>query len=96
MQRYAGDASLYATAELRVPIAKFSLLLPLNVGLLGTGDIGRVYVSGDSPDGWHNAFGAGFWVAFHELSLDVRVMHAYEVRNVGGVAIRFAVPGVIP
>lgn len=95
LQRYAGDASLYATAELRIPVAKFTVLLPLNVGLLATEDFGRVYVKGDSPGGWHNAFGTGFWVAFHELSLDIRVMRANEVGRPAVIALRFAIPGVI-
>lgn len=95
LQRYAGDASLYATAELRIPVAKFTLLLPLNTGLLATEDIGRVYVKGDSPGGWHNAFGAGFWVAIHDLSLDVRVIRANEVGRPAVIALRFAVPGGI-
>lgn len=94
-QRYAGDASLYSTAELRIPVAKFTLLLPLNTGLLATEDIGRVYVKGDSPGGWHNAFGTGFWIGFHELLLDVRVMQANEVGRPAVIALRLAVPGMI-
>jgi hypothetical protein len=31
-QRYAGDASAYGTAELRVPLAQFPFILPLDVG----------------------------------------------------------------
>jgi hypothetical protein len=63
-QRYAGDASLYGTTELRVPIARFPFILPLDVGALGFADAGRVYVNGDSPGGWHTAEGAGFWVGY--------------------------------
>jgi hypothetical protein len=44
-QRYAGDASLYGTTELRVPVAKFPLIVPLDVGLLGFMDVARVYVN---------------------------------------------------
>ncbi|MES2123717.1 MAG: hypothetical protein V4503_03410 [Gemmatimonadota bacterium] len=94
LQRYAGDASLYATAELRVPVAKFLFVLPLNVGLLGTGDIGRVYVKGESPGGWHNAFGAGFWVAYHELSIDIRVLRANETGQTSVIALRLAHLGI--
>lgn len=94
-QRYAGDASLYATAELRVPVANITLLLPLNIGLLATEDVGRVYVKGDSPDGWHNVFGAGFYVAFHDISINIRVVHRYEVGRPAGLGLSFAVPGVI-
>ncbi len=62
MQRYAGDAALFGTAELQLPVASFPLLLPFNVGIFGFADAGRVYVAGDSPGGWHRAVGAGFWV----------------------------------
>jgi hypothetical protein len=61
-QRFAGDASLHGTAELRVPIAKVPLVLPLNVGLLGFVDVGRVYLNGDSPGGWHKGNAAGVWI----------------------------------
>ena len=61
-QRYAGDASVYGTAELRVPIAKFPFILPLDVGALAFTDVGRVYLNGNSPGGWHNAAGAGLVV----------------------------------
>jgi hypothetical protein len=60
-QRYAGDASVYGTTELRVPLAKFSMLLPWNVGIFGVMDAGRVFVDGNSPGGWHSAKGLGFW-----------------------------------
>jgi hypothetical protein len=63
-QRFAGDASLYGSTELRVPIAKFPLILPLDVGALGFVDAGRVYVDGASPGGWHTAAGGGFWVGY--------------------------------
>ncbi|MDP9205493.1 MAG: hypothetical protein M3P12_08555, partial [Gemmatimonadota bacterium] len=63
-QRYAGDASLYGTTELRLPLAKFPLILPLDVGAIGFVDAGRVYLKGDSPGGWHTAAGGGFWVGY--------------------------------
>jgi hypothetical protein len=61
-QRYAGDAALAATTELRVPLASFSFILPLDVGVFGLAETGRVYLDGDSPDGWHSAIGGGFWI----------------------------------
>lgn len=96
LQRYAGDASLYATAELRLPVARLTLLLPLNVGLLGTADVGRVYVKGDSPFGWHNAIGAGFWIGFHETTIDVRIMRANETGHAGVITLRLTPSGVLP
>jgi hypothetical protein len=61
-ERYAGDASLYGTAELRVPISHFTLLLPFNTGAYLYGDAGRVYMDGDSPGGWHTTKGVGAWI----------------------------------
>jgi hypothetical protein len=61
-QRFAGDASLAGTAELRLPLASFSFILPLDVGIFGLAEGGRVYLDGASPGGWHSAFGGGFWI----------------------------------
>jgi hypothetical protein len=61
-QAYAGDAMLFGTVELRVPIAKFPLILPLNTGVFGFADAGRVYVDGESPGGWHTGTGGGVWL----------------------------------
>jgi hypothetical protein len=61
-QRYAGDASLYGSAELRVPLLKFPFILPLDVGALGFADMARVYLDGESPGGWHRGMGGGIWI----------------------------------
>jgi hypothetical protein len=74
--RFAGDAAVFATGEIRIPAFKFTLLVPLHTGLLATYDMGRVYVDGDSPGGWHSAFGAGFWIGFREMTADIRVMRS--------------------
>jgi hypothetical protein len=73
-QRFAGDASLFGTAELRVPIASFPLILPLNVGAIGFVDAARVYVDGQSPGGWHQGTGAGLWIAVVRPDLGITVM----------------------
>lgn len=72
-QRYAGDAALFGTAELRVPIARFSFLLPLDIGLFGSVDEARVFVDGDSPGGWHQEYGAGFWIGILDPSAAISV-----------------------
>lgn len=61
-RRYVGDASLYATSELRVPLVRFNLLLPLRAGVVGIAEAGRVYVRGSSPGGWHSRTGEGIWL----------------------------------
>jgi hypothetical protein len=73
-QHWAGDAAVYGSSELRVPIARFPLVLPLDVGAIAFADAGRVYFNGDSPGGWHTAAGAGFWVGFRKPEPGVTVL----------------------
>ena len=61
-QRYAGDAALFGTSELRVPLLHFKLMVPLRAGVLGLAEAGRVYVDGNSPGGWHSRAGGGVWL----------------------------------
>ena len=61
-ERYAGDAAISGTAELQISLARFPLVLPLEIGVYGYGDAGRVYVDGESPGGWHETTGVGFWI----------------------------------
>lgn len=72
-QRYAGDAALAGTAELRVPLATFPFVLPLNVGVFGFADAGRVYADGVSTDGWHTAFGGGAWIGIHDPATSLSI-----------------------
>jgi hypothetical protein len=63
-QRYAGEASLYGTADLYLPVTRTSFLgIPLQFGLHGFGDAGRVYVDGESSNTWHHGFGGGPYFA---------------------------------
>ncbi len=65
-QRFAGEAALFANAEVRLFVTRMSLVLPGELGILGLADIGRVYVDGERSDRWHGAAGAGVWLAFIE------------------------------
>lgn len=89
-QRYAGDASLYGSTELRVPIAKFPFILPLDVGALGFADAGRVYVDGESPGGWHTAAGGGFWVGAINPGMNVNVLFTNRSNRRVMVSLGFA------
>ncbi|MFL5301052.1 MAG: hypothetical protein ACJ79R_12000 [Anaeromyxobacteraceae bacterium] len=61
--RFAGDASLVANADLRVPLGRYSAILPLRYGLLGVADVGRVFLSGETSSRWHTGAGGGAWLA---------------------------------
>jgi hypothetical protein len=89
-QRYAGDASLYGTTELRVPIAKFPFILPLDVGALGFMDAGRVYLNGQSLGGWHSAAGAGFWVGYLNPGTNVNVLFTNQSQHRVTTSVGFA------
>ncbi|MDH3732030.1 MAG: hypothetical protein OEU54_00790 [Gemmatimonadota bacterium] len=64
-QRYAGDASAFANAEIRLPISQFMLLFPTEFGIHGVADLGRVFYDGDPDDAdtWHTGFGGGIWLS---------------------------------
>jgi hypothetical protein len=64
VNRYAGDASAYGSAELRMPLARVTLVLPADLGVFGLADAGRVFLEGESSDKWHTAFGGGVWLSF--------------------------------
>lgn len=61
-QRFAGDASLHGTVELRVPVLRHNYILPWSIGALGFVEAGRVYNNGESPGTWHSARGVGAWI----------------------------------
>jgi hypothetical protein len=62
--RYAGDASAYGSAELRLSLAQIQLVLPAHLGVFGLVDAGRVFLAGESSDRWHSAAGGGVSLAF--------------------------------
>jgi hypothetical protein len=62
-QRYAGDASVFGSAELRARLGRYYLVLPGTFGVFALGDVGRVYLEGESSDTWHTGYGGGFWFA---------------------------------
>lgn len=63
VQRFAGDASLYGSGELRLDLFDYRLLFPSSFGVLGLFDLGRVWVDGESPGGFHTGYGGGIWMA---------------------------------
>jgi hypothetical protein len=83
-ERYAGDAALFGTAELRMSLARFPFVLPFQLGVFGFADVGRVYVDGNSPGGWHSGTGVGLWVGVLNpgTSLSVEVGRGAGVTDV--------------
>jgi hypothetical protein len=64
-QRFAGDAMVNGSVELRVPVARIlGRMIPTRVGVFGLGDAGRVWVEGEESRRVHAAAGAGIWLSF--------------------------------
>ena len=59
--RFAGDAAVFGSAELRVPLARLTLLTAGDLGAFALADMGRVWVDRESPGGWHAGYGGGLW-----------------------------------
>ena len=62
-RRFAGDASVSGSAQLRLSLIQSRGFLPAIWGVFGNGDAGRVYVNGQSPGGWHTGLGGGVWAS---------------------------------
>lgn len=89
-QRYGGDAALYGSAELRIPVVGFPFILPIDIGVYVYGNAGRVYVDRQSPDGWHTSRGAGVWIGILNPSSGVEVdLGNYVGRNIVQAKIGF-------
>jgi hypothetical protein len=90
-QRYAGHASLYGSAELRVFLARLFLLTPTDVGGFGLTDAGRVYAEGETSSTWHTSVGGGIWFAPLKRSSTMQLSLARsEGRNALYLGVGFA------
>jgi hypothetical protein len=89
--RYAGDASLFGTTELRVPFGRVPFWVPLDIGALGFVDAGRVWVDTESPGGWHTIAGGGLWFGIIDPGTGFSVMltNSSEKRVLIGTGLRF-------
>jgi len=91
-QQYAGDASLYGTSELRIPLVRFNALMPLRAGIMGLAEAGRVYLDGASPGGWSSRTGGGIWVGRGDASPVVTLVRTTEKGRSGlqlGLGLNF-------
>ncbi len=68
--RFGGDAAVWGGADLRLKLARLAVVLPMDVGVYGLADVGRVWLDGEDFDRWHTGYGAGVWV--HALRPSLR------------------------
>lgn len=61
--RFYGKRSFYQSSDLRWSIGNFrNAIVPLNVGIFGGFDYGRVWLPNEFTKKWHTSAGAGIWL----------------------------------
>jgi hypothetical protein len=83
--RFAGEASAYGAAELRIPLTRLGIVVPGEQGVFGFYDVGRVFVRGEQSDEWHSAVGGGVWLSFLSRNNVVYVGAGKPTRDAEGV-----------
>ncbi|GGX25358.1 metallophosphoesterase [Aquimarina muelleri] len=62
-ERFTGQSALAFSADLRYSFNTFKTgLLPLQLGVFGGYDIGRVWLDYENSDLWHDSVGGGLWI----------------------------------
>ena len=87
-QRFTGDASLFGSAELRLSLGRYFIVLPTEIGLILLADAGRVWWKGSTEGTWHTDAGIGLWLA--PMSRDL-LFSGVAARSVDGLFINAGV-----
>ncbi|MGB0949276.1 MAG: phosphoesterase, partial [Marinirhabdus sp.] len=67
-QRFNGRSAAAASADIRYSFNSFKTgLAPVQIGIFGGYDVGRVWVANDTSNLWHTSYGGGFWVNLSDL-----------------------------
>ncbi|HEY0021174.1 MAG TPA: BamA/TamA family outer membrane protein [Longimicrobium sp.] len=75
--RFAGDASLWSSAELRASAGRANLrVVRGTAGGLLLADAGRVFMDGESEGAWHTAYGAGVYFTSLDHALTTTLLAA--------------------
>ncbi|MBT8263235.1 MAG: metallophosphoesterase [Bacteroidia bacterium] len=62
-QRFSGESALAFGGDLRYSFSRFKTgILPIQLGVFGGYDVGRVWVEGEDSDIWHDDFGGGIFL----------------------------------
>jgi hypothetical protein len=79
-RRYQGDSSAFGNSDLRLRISHITLIVPGQWGLTAFGDVGRVWLEGESSDTWHAGVGGGIWISFlrDRMAFSTGIAHSKE------------------
>ncbi len=66
--RFTGRSALAGGADLRYSFNSFrTAVTPVQIGVFGGYDLGRVWIPNDTSDVWHNSYGGGVWINAADL-----------------------------
>ncbi|GAA3773983.1 metallophosphoesterase [Corallibacter vietnamensis] len=91
-QRFTGKDSYYQLTDVRYMFSKMKTgIVPINLGVYGGFDYGRVWLKNDPSDKWHNAYGGGFLLIAAELFTgDFSLFHSDDgFRFAFGLGLKF-------
>ena len=79
-RRYLGDASAWGNAGPAAAGLAHHPVLPGAWGINGFGDVGRVWLEGESSDTWHPGVGGGLWLSLlsDRMAFSVGLAHSIE------------------
>ncbi len=62
-ERFSGKSTLAGSADVRYSFPTFKVrLVPIQIGIYGGADLGRVWTPNESSSRWHNSQGGGLWI----------------------------------
>ena len=78
--RFTGKNALASSIDLRYGFNQFSTkIVPLQIGVFGGFDLGRVWLDDVTSNQWHNSYGGGFWLNMANLLTgQVNVFHSND------------------
>jgi predicted phosphohydrolase len=79
-QRFTGNKSFYQNTDIRFNLRKVKTeLVPLQIGVFGGFDYGRVWLNNENSSDWKTAYGAGFWIVGAEMiNLNLSVFNSKD------------------
>ncbi len=72
-ERFTGETYFYQTTDLKLRLKRIvTAVVPINFGVYGGFDYGRVWVENEDLDIWHTSYGGGLWFgALNVMALKV-------------------------
>ncbi|OUR94557.1 phosphoesterase [Flavobacteriales bacterium 34_180_T64] len=87
-ERFSGKSAFVQSTDLRLNLSKVKTsLIPLDIGIYGGFDYGRVWMDGEDSDTWNNSLGGGIFAN----ALDIFVLNLSAFNSDDGLRMAFKV-----